>query len=356
MYCNKCGSNVAEGTKFCPTCGNDLSAAQNEQVVAEQPTANVETNVNEGMVNNVAQPAMPETVEQPVNNAEQPTPVKEDKANIGLAILSWFIPLAGLIIFIVQKDKSPKTAKVSGICALISFLLNLLVVVLSFVFVIGSIGIMGNKIENTANEIINEAMEEIEEVEDQMDNDLNDYDYYDDYVGSDVDVSKNWKNYEVGINGKTYKLPMTYQELSTATGFKMEDEDLEMTLKDDYYASVNFYKNGKLALYTEITNNTGAMIKYPEGKITRISQTKYQSSTNKAEKVIFPGGLKVEDPITESELIVLFGQPNDKKTYGTRTIYSYYEDDTWTTRDNYKITVVDGIIDEIQLDNRSALA
>ena len=353
MYCNKCGSNVAEGTKFCPTCGNDLSAAQNEQVVAEQPTANVETNVNEGMVNNVAQPAMPETFEQPVNNAEQPTPVKEDKANIGLAILSWFIPLAGLIIFIVQKDKSPKTAKVSGICALISFLLSLLVVVLSFVFVIGAIGVASNQIQNQANDIINEAMDQIEEVEDQMENDLEDYD---DYVSSDVADLTSWKNYQVVINGKTYKLPMTYQELSTATGFKMEDDDLEMTLKDDYYASVNFYKNGKLALYTEITNNTGAMIKYPEGKITRISQTKYQSSTNNAEKVIFPGGLKVEDPITESKLIVLFGQPNDKKTYGTRTIYSYYEDETWTTIDNYKITVVDGIIDEIQLDNRSALA
>lgn len=354
MYCNKCGSNVAEGTKFCPTCGNDLTVVQNEQVVAEQPTTNVETNINEGEVNNVAQPAMPEVNAQPVTPeaTTQAAPVKEDKANIGLAILSWFIPLAGLIIFIAQKEKSPKTAKVSGICALISFLLSLLVVGLSFVFVIGAIGVANNKIQNQANDIINEAYEEIEEIEDQMENDTEDYD---DYVGSDVDVSANWKNYQVAINGKTYKLPMTYTELATATGFAMEEEDLDMTLRTKYYTSVNLYKNGKLALYTEITNNTGSMITYKEGMVTRITQSKYQAATNKAEKIIFPGGLKVEDAITESKLIALFGQPNDVKTYGTTTYYTYYEDETWTTTDNLKITVKDGIIDEIQLDNRSSV-
>ena len=138
MYCNKCGASVAEGTKFCPSCGNDLTAIQNNQVV-EQPTTNV------GVVNNVEQPVTQETVIQPVNNEAQPvtptatqTAVKEDKANVGLAILSWFIPLAGLIIFIVQKDKSPKTAKVSGICALISFLLNLVVVGITILALVGT--------------------------------------------------------------------------------------------------------------------------------------------------------------------------------------------------------------------------
>lgn len=49
----------------------------------------------------------------------------EEKASVGLAILSFFIPLAGLIIFLVEKDKRPKTAKVSGICALVSFIISL---------------------------------------------------------------------------------------------------------------------------------------------------------------------------------------------------------------------------------------
>ena len=33
IVCNKCGASVAEGTKFCPSCGNDLTAVQNNQAL-----------------------------------------------------------------------------------------------------------------------------------------------------------------------------------------------------------------------------------------------------------------------------------------------------------------------------------
>lgn len=56
------------------------------------------------------------------NAPVQPT---EEKASVGLAILSFFIPLAGLIIFLVDREKRPKTAKVSGICALVSFIISI---------------------------------------------------------------------------------------------------------------------------------------------------------------------------------------------------------------------------------------
>ena len=56
------------------------------------------------------------------NAPVQPT---EEKASVGLAILSFLIPLAGLIIFLTKKDEKPKTAKVSGICALVSFIINI---------------------------------------------------------------------------------------------------------------------------------------------------------------------------------------------------------------------------------------
>lgn len=55
-----------------------------------------------------------------------PAPPTEEKASAGLAILSFLIPIAGLIIFLVDRDKKPKTAKASGICALISFILSIL--------------------------------------------------------------------------------------------------------------------------------------------------------------------------------------------------------------------------------------
>lgn len=61
----------------------------------------------------------------PVQNMNYaPEPSKEEKASVGLAILSFLIPLAGLIIFITDKSKKPKTAKVCGICALVSFVIS----------------------------------------------------------------------------------------------------------------------------------------------------------------------------------------------------------------------------------------
>ena len=61
-------------------------------------------------------------------------PPQEQKASVGFAILSFFIPLAGLIIFLTQKDKRPKTAKTSGICALVSFILNIIIIIASYAF------------------------------------------------------------------------------------------------------------------------------------------------------------------------------------------------------------------------------
>lgn len=60
----------------------------------------------------------------PYGMPQQPV---EQKASVGFAILSFFIPLAGLIIFLTKKNDRPKTAKVSGICALVSFILNIVI-------------------------------------------------------------------------------------------------------------------------------------------------------------------------------------------------------------------------------------
>ena len=116
------------------------------------------------------------------------------------------------------------------------------------------------------------------------------------------------------------------------------------------------YKNDKLMLYVEIYNDGNENKKYTDCKVTRITQSKYQVSTNNAPKIAFPGGIKVGDKITENELTNLLGTPNEIKDYSTDTsqkkIYRYFEDKNWTTTNNFIITIVNGEIDEIQLDNR----
>lgn len=83
---------------------------------------------------------------------EQPQPAQptEKKASVGLAILSLIIPLAGLIIFIVNKDKRPKTAKASGICAIVGVILN---VVLSVIMTVAGGALFAGAVNDTINDL-----------------------------------------------------------------------------------------------------------------------------------------------------------------------------------------------------------
>lgn len=59
-------------------------------------------------------------------------PPKEEKASVGLAILSYLIPLIGLILFLTKKDNKPKTAKLCGKCALASVIINVVLSIIMY--------------------------------------------------------------------------------------------------------------------------------------------------------------------------------------------------------------------------------
>lgn len=115
----------------------------------------------------------------PYGMPQQPV---EQKASVGLAILSFFIPIAGLIIFLTKKNDRPKTAKVSGICALVSFILNIV------------IGVIGGVIGGVAATKIAENPEQLDSyisdaIGDNSDN-LVDGDELGNFVCDVTDVSK----------------------------------------------------------------------------------------------------------------------------------------------------------------------
>ena len=74
-FCSKCGKKVMEEAVVCPHCG--CAIARNADVM--------------------------------------------DAPNMGYAVLGFFIPLVGLILYLVNKDKSPLKAKSAGKGALIGF-------------------------------------------------------------------------------------------------------------------------------------------------------------------------------------------------------------------------------------------
>lgn len=305
MICNRCGKKVDNNSKFCPNCGQEVTASNSNNVNNSE--------ISNGNMNNDSK-----------------------KVNVGLVIVSFLIPLVGLILFIVKKDNDKKNAKACGISALIGFILG---IVLSILLTVFTFAIVDNAKDKTVD-ILNDSNTVTEE--DVDDNDSS-------------NVSSDWDDYEFVVNGKTLELPCTYDELKAATGFSMKTAQEDSSLSNNYYTIVNMYKDDKLALYIEILNDTGKDAKYTDSKITRVSQTEYQVS-NGADKLTFPGGLQAGEEMTEAKLEELFGKPTDKRDYssdGYKSVtYIYNEDSSWTTTNYLEITIVNGVIDELTLDNR----
>lgn len=69
------------------------------------------------------QPA-PQPMQQPAQPMYQ-QPVVNDSGSFGWAVLGFFFPIVGLILFIVWKQSKPKSAKVAGIGALVGFILGI---------------------------------------------------------------------------------------------------------------------------------------------------------------------------------------------------------------------------------------
>lgn len=105
MICYKCGQELPDKSRICPNCRADLT-------VTSATTASA----------------------APVASAN----VQGDKGSVGLKILSFIIPLAGIILFFVKKDENRTAAKSYLKMAIISIVLG---IVGSILLVMGSVGL-----------------------------------------------------------------------------------------------------------------------------------------------------------------------------------------------------------------------
>lgn len=90
MFCSKCGKEVAEGTAFCPFCGASLNSTSSMNSTMQNVSAN-----------------------------------SNDAPSTGFAVLGFFIPIVGLILYLVWKNESPKKAKSCGKGALTGFIVGI---------------------------------------------------------------------------------------------------------------------------------------------------------------------------------------------------------------------------------------
>ena len=171
-----------------------------------------------------------------------------------------------------------------------------------------------------------------------------------------INANADWKNFSVVIDNKLITIPCDYNKIAEAMGADIKESQKESFLDSGYYALCNMYKDNNLALYIQVSNDTDEMIKYNDGSVIDISQTKYQVEKG-AKVVTFPGGLVVGQEIEESKLIELFGEPDktyeyqsDDSDYWSKE-YRWCMDKTWTTTNNYEINVVKGVIDQISINH-----
>ncbi len=109
MYCKNCGRIVDDTSSYCNNCGARID---------NKPNADV----------------------------------SEDNSNLGFAILGFFIPIVGLILFLIYEEKKPKRAKSAIKGALIGFIteivLAIILVILSVVFATSLFNNISNDIES----------------------------------------------------------------------------------------------------------------------------------------------------------------------------------------------------------------
>lgn len=109
MYCKNCGRSVDDTSSYCNNCGARID---------NKPNADV----------------------------------SEDNSNLGFAILGFFIPIVGFILFLIYEEKKPKRAKSAGKGALIGFItkivLAIILVILYVVFATSLFNNISNDIES----------------------------------------------------------------------------------------------------------------------------------------------------------------------------------------------------------------
>lgn len=101
MFCKHCGSQIDDHAVVCPHCGT--------------PTDNY-------------------------NYYQAPPPANNDAPNAGFAVLCFFFPIVGLILYLVWKDTMPLRAKSCGKGAIIGVIVEVALVILYAIIIFAAAG------------------------------------------------------------------------------------------------------------------------------------------------------------------------------------------------------------------------
>lgn len=415
--CTKCGQIVDESSMFCPNCGNQFSNIVDE-VKADQTTEQTDTafgqtksqekdtskvsNSNitvseaehteskevphrEAFENSAAagvtfdafpateasrydysQPIVQQPVATPVDTAavqyNVPSQVQnEEKVNVGLAVLSGFVPIAGFALYFAKKKDEPKTAKVCGKTALIvtivSFVLSLIITLVTFV---GTFGILNKVVDKAGNidsgySYSENYQKNDKESQTSIEKESNKT------SGSTAALSNasftsskyaDMNNMQFAINGKVYTLGTTTLQNLIDDGVQFDEENTanfdnninSNSTSENYSIKINEDCN----IYVSVGNFTDSNKTIKDCPIVSMSCYSIPDA-GKDLSFNFPAG------VTETQLKENSGEPSDVSNYSSSdynsNTYTYSKESSkYYSSQGYDFRFVNGTLEEVSMD------
>ena len=105
-FCTNCGKQLEDSVSFCPSCGTACAYPVSQQPVPVQPAP------------------------------QKPAPAADDAPSFLMALIGFLVPIAGLILYIINRDTRPKEAASAGKGALASVICSAVLSVLYVIFVV----------------------------------------------------------------------------------------------------------------------------------------------------------------------------------------------------------------------------
>ena len=148
-YCTRCGKEYEGDPGFCPECGSinqsasdnrtEVFYAQNpyQQVPPQQPPYQQAPPYQQPPYQQAPPYQQPPYQQAP---PYQQPPMEVDAPNTGFAILSFFFPMVGFVLWLVWKDKTPLKAKSCGKGALISVIVSVVGSIVSTILYVVLLG------------------------------------------------------------------------------------------------------------------------------------------------------------------------------------------------------------------------
>ena len=373
MKCKFCGTDLPEGSKFCPSCGAAVEQADNQnqfdQFDSSKSTEEKEQNNNQNPYGYGVPESRQENTYQYGNNASNENTYQYGYGRSGenqytdynnmnstsygqsqkpingtlylvLAILSTLLCCVPLgIVAIVYSSKinslqkkgdyqgAQNAAKKAKLFTIIGVVIALVVSIFYIIFAV-VLGISDSIDNSTVSNVVENVIDskngsEKVDAGDETEKDTKTVEP----ATASGELGANWSSYTVQINDKVLTFPCTKADVEAA-GLTMDTEwtpENYMVNVDDY-EMIYFQDGNENEIMAYAVNNTDKAIEVKDCIIGGISVSDYNLE-NGGMTVIFPGGIQIG--ASKDTVLNAYGDTNNTYEGDSSTMYNWYSDDSF---------------------------